>query len=357
MIRERRSIAARARRALAWALAGFAALQLGLSVLMDCWQPELRDPEFGYKLLRLRERLRESHQRPLMLVIGSSRAGLGFSPETTMAAVPERPDKPLVFNFGLTGAGPFQDYVCLQRLLRAGIRPRWLVIEVLPPILHQERIWGEARWMDVNRLSLSDLPLLRHNVDDLPDRYWKWLCSRLTPWFTHRFGLISRYAPDWLPMGARQDGWRGMDKFGWLPYNAARVTPEQYRRARDFAHEQYRHAFTHFYISEMPDRNLRKILDLCHREQITPLLVLMPEGSEFQAWYPPGARGEICRYLTSLRDQYQVPVVDARRWVADFAFFDSHHLLPDGAIDFSRRFAHEGVVPLLDDQFLKNSCR
>ena len=43
-----------------------------------------------------------------------------------------------------------------------------------------------------------------------------------------------------------------------------------------------------------------------------------------------------------------MPVIDARRWVADDGFADAHHLLPGGAADFTNRFGREVLQPLLE---------
>ncbi len=75
------------------------------------------------------------------------------------------------------------------------------------------------------------------------------------------------------------------------------------------------------------------------------MLLLMPEGTEFQSWYHPAARAEIDTYLACLNREYEVPLVDARSWLPDTAFFDSHHLHGDGATAFTQRFAREVLEP------------
>ncbi len=341
------TIKVRGRAALCWGLIGFAALQLGLGLCMDRWQPELRDPEYGYKLMRLRERLREEPGHPLMLIIGSSRAGLGVNPGVLTAALPPSSDSPTIFNFALTGSGPFMELMFLRRLLAAGIHPRWLVIEVLPPLLHQDDPWGEALWLDTNRLAWEDLPLLWKNTTDCWTRYACWLHARLAPWSFYRFCILSRYAPQWLPLGARQDGWLGMDRSGWIAYHVSSVSSEEYRKGRDFALKQYGPALYQFHVSARPDRNMRQLLDLCRRKQIKPVLLVMPEGAEFRSWYKPEARQAIDTYLDGLSREYDIPLIDARSWLADSSFCDSHHLLPSGAKAFSQRFAQEFLRPLL----------
>jgi hypothetical protein len=75
-------------------------------------------------------------------------------------------------------------------------------------------------------------------------------------------------------------------------------------------------------------------------------LVLMPEATSFRAMYGPGSDGRLQHYLGDLHQQFDVPVIDARPWVEDGHFRDSHHLLLPGAKDFTEKLARE-VVPLV----------
>jgi hypothetical protein len=70
-------------------------------------------------------------------------------------------------------------------------------------------------------------------------------------------------------------------------------------------------------------------------------MVWMPEGSEFRSWYPSSVMAEIRIALERLSRAHGVPLVDAREWVSDDDFSDSHHLLSRGAAVFSERFEPE----------------
>src|SRR5437868_15494844 len=60
-----------------------AAAQSGLLCTMSFWRQELRDPQYGYKLARLRKRLiAKDPAAPLVVALGSSRIGMGIHPET-----------------------------------------------------------------------------------------------------------------------------------------------------------------------------------------------------------------------------------------------------------------------------------
>jgi hypothetical protein len=333
----------------------FAGVQLALSVFMDTWQPAWRDPEYAYKKERLLARLAEAPGRPLVLVVGSSRAALGFRPEFLSGGPAAGAAPPLVFNFGLTGAGPLMELLCLRRLLADGVRPDAVVLEVLPALLHQEGDDTEESRLNINRLGWSDLAVLR--------RYWSrpwllyrhWCRSRLVPCFSHRFTIRNRCAGGFAREDHRQAGWHNLDAYGWASYPRAAVSPEQYRRGVELARGDYGPRFEHFRITDVPDRALREALDVCRRRGIRALLVLMPESREFQDWYRP-VRPQIDAYLDGLSREYGARRVDARDWVPDRFFGDGHHLLPEGAARFTREFARR-VGAWLDGDHLVRAHR
>jgi hypothetical protein len=330
----------------------FACFQLSLDFLMDRWQPELRDPEYGYKLLQLRERLAAEPGRSLTVVVGSSRAALGFRPDVIPACWPGSSSPPLVFNLALTGSGPILELLCLHRLLAVGIRPQRVIVEVLAPLLHQEEGWGEINWLNINRLGWDDFRLMRRYTDQPGFLTRRWCRSRLTPCFSHRFAVMSRYAAGWLPWDSRQDGWCGMDLSGWVSAVPAAVNAAEYRRGLEFARKQYAPALEHYRITEKPDRALRELLALCREERIAVVLMLMPEGGDFRSWYTPDARSQIDRYVAELSQHFDAHLVDARTWLADSAFWDGHHLLANGAVAFTERFTREALYPLVEERKL-----
>lgn len=333
--------------ALGWLVAVFATAQLGLNVAMDRCFPELRDPEYGYKLARLRSRLTEEPDRPLVLFLGSSRSGLGVRPEVLEAGPAAQTCPPIFFNFSMNGAGPLMELVCLRRLLADGICPRAAFIEVLSPLLHQEVGQGEQNLIDAHRLEWKDLSLLQRYHSDSNALRQRWLKGRLFPWFDQRFCIMNRYAPGWLALENREGNWRTMDRSGWMYYPRS-GTPEEYQRGLEHARHEYHSSFDHYQITDVPDRALRELLGLCRNAGVAAALVLMPEGTDFQAMYPPGARAQIDRYLWELSREYAIPVVDARNWSPDRDFFDSHHLLARGARAFTERFGREVLNPFME---------
>src|SRR5207245_1639456 len=79
------------------------------------------------------------------------------------------------------------------------------------------------------------------------------------------------------------------------------------------------------------------------RERIPAALMLMPEGSAFRGWCPPGMTAGYEAYFRELCRRERLPLVDARTWVGDDGFWDGHHLFPAGAACFSEGWGKEAV--------------
>jgi hypothetical protein len=338
-----------------WWLGGFCLLQVGLDLVQDEVKPVLRDPEYGTKLGHLKRRLAERPGQPLALVMGSSRVLNGFRPDL-LPPVKTAEGEAVVFNFGLTGAGGLRQLTCLRRLLAAGVRPRWLIVEVMPAMLPPE--YHSEELVFINRTMWRDLPTARRYARDPDTLTRRWLKARLLPWFNDRFCLMTHYAPDWVPYENRvTDVWNRLDGWGWMELPEAR-TPEEKVRAVAEARDLLATILGAFHIAEVPDRAFRELLELCRQEKIETALLLMPEGPSFRAWYPPHAEPVLQEWLGQLRQEYGVPVIDARRWFDDESLFrDNHHLLASGAARFTERFGRQALRPWLTSQPLNPPTR
>lgn len=337
------SLAARGRAAIVTSLVGFAALQVGLSLAMDHWLPALHDPEYGYKLARLRRRLAEHPERALVLVLGSSRSGMGLSPESLPDCTLPDGRPCLVFNFAITGCGPVQELQTLERLLRHGVRPDRLLIEVHPLLMHQENGVGEENWLDVRRMGWHDLAVVGEYLGGYRSLVKRWLAARLVACHSNRFLILNYLARSWVDLG-RQDPWTGLSDFGWLPYGRQEVSAEEYRRGQDNAWKEYSPMLANYRVTERADRALRAVLAECRERGIEAALYVMPEASSFRQWYGAPSRQQFNDYLAQIGRECAVPVYDATEWCDDRDFWDSHHLLASGAKRFSERFGREALV-------------
>jgi hypothetical protein len=334
----------RARRAVVSALATFAALQLGMSIVMDEWLPVLHDAEYGCKLALLRQRQREHPQHALTLVLGSSRSGLGLDPESFPGDQSADGRQSLVFNFAITGCGPVQELQILKRLLRHGVRPDRLLIEVHPLLLHQENGVGEEFWLEVRRMDWRDLLLVSQYSSDRRGLIWRWCRCRICPWYSNRFLILNRVARGWLAKESLVDPWTGLSDYGWLAYRRQEVSREEYQRGAEYARREYAPMLTDYRVTERADQALQALLAYCRREGIETALFVMPEGSQFRVCYGADARRQFDEYVSQVRKRWDVPVYDATTWCDDGDFWDSHHLLPRGARQFSQRFGRQVVA-------------
>jgi hypothetical protein len=233
-------------------------------------------------------------------------------------------------------------------LIAWGIRPNFLLIEVLPPLLNgqTQKPW-EALWMDYSHLRVAELLFLkRYGVpsDCLRRQWWETIP---VPWYAHRLNLVSLVAPGWLPWESRQDSYLSVDDWGDSPFHMVVDTPEKARRVLNRARREYTPLLRDFKLGGRSCTVLEEILSICRREGIHSYLVAMPEGSQFRQWYPPRTWPQIHSYLRELSRRYGCAVINARQWIADEDFNDSHHLRPEGARRFTERLADE-LLPQLN---------
>jgi hypothetical protein len=341
----------RSRAALLWGGVLFAALQLSLAIAIESWWPELRDPDYAYKMVRLQRCRTHLAGQPLIAVmLGSSRTVRGLHGSLLEGQSTQGLGRPVaLFNFGLFGAGPVIELLTLKRLVADRNRPDLLLLEVLPPLLAgQLNIALEAHRLPSHRLWLRDLPVLEqfgYPVDQLRRDWWQ---SWPVPCYSHRFAIISRVMPALLPYQLRLDCDRAADDLGWVDPPINTPTPERRRLDSERAQKEYAGYFAGFRLGEPACRAIRETLELCRQEGIAAALVLMPEDTRFRSYYPPGAWEQVCQFLQALGQEYAAPIINAREWIDDDGFSDGHHLLPKGAELFTRRLSREALPPLLE---------
>lgn len=257
------------------------------------------------------------------------------------------PERPLVFNMSLAGGTPLCELLLLKRVLAAGIHPRWVVIEVLPPSLNSEdKILASPDPVTPSRIRWSDLDVLdRHAPKSSWHRYRKWLATCLVPCFSNRYCLLSRYAASWLEPAKTTQVifWRTcLTPCGWLPYPVKVVTPELRKRWLQRTRDEYTDMLANFRVAPEADRLFREMLQTCRHEGIQVIgLLRMPEGTEFKRLYSPEATQCIDSYLHDLCRQEHTELIDASNWLDDDCFADGHHLLPPGAKRFTLRLWNE----------------
>jgi hypothetical protein len=338
----------RARRAILAGLALFTLVQIALAPALLRYGLPLRDPGYGQKVRRLNQRL-ASNPRPLLAVgIGSSRTIFGLRGQVAEPWLRQRLGRPVVvFNMGLTGAGPITNLINLRRLLNEGIRPDLLLIEVLPRSLNEEESVAEVQpeRLPASRLRYDEMrTLARLAQQQSVQRHW-WL-AQAVPAYAHRLSFLTCAAPT-LTVPSRRwemNPFEDSDDSGWVEMPA--LCAERAQRSLMEAKLDYQPALVAFRLSEAKVAVVRKTIQLAHNAGVTPALVLMPEGPTFRTWCPPAVWQQIHAAVERLSREGAAPLLDLRECVGEDGFFDSHHLYPAGAALFTRRLAEE-IAPLL----------
>ncbi|MCZ2342270.1 MAG: DUF1574 domain-containing protein [Bacteroidales bacterium] len=340
-----------ARAAVMWGMSLFFAVQLGVGLTSELY-PRIRDPLYGDKFVKLeRRRDMAGPQAATVLMIGSSRTGLAFNGKRAETILSQELQRPITaFNFGIPASGPVTHLVYWNRLLKSGVKPDLLLLEILPSMLadgHGGPL--ERHWFFADRVTTSEVDtLIQHGFDPTTVRE-RHIRSVLLPAYTLRFQLLTRVIPSWLPWQVRFDWSRGADECGWGTTQTQFVDPTLRAIGTQRAHNEYAPILANFRPGGPAVGALRELLGTCREQGIPVRLVLMPEGTEFRSWYPPERLATLKTFLGSIATEYGVSWIDAQNWLPDEAFYDSHHMLAVGADAFTDRLIRDFVVPLLQD--------
>ena len=344
---------AKSRGAVWWWLVLFACGQLVLGVCLHRWNLELCDPVYGSRFRSLQNYVRKNPNRPLVLVLGTSRTMNGLRPTamTLPATSPEPP--PLIYNFAISGSGSVCIRLTYQRLIASGVRPKWLLVETWPLLWPEDGTFDEKRNLAQHDLGWREIPGLLRYLPKQWNMLGKAVSRDLAPLMVYRSRLLQAMASSLLLphvaeqiVGQRRD-WQSDDGTGWIP---VRDESEQQRRAIEFGQATGKPLLNPLRIHPSSDLALRDLLDECKAYNIRVGLVLMPEHSQCRSWYSPQAKELVRSYLDGLIRDYGVSVMDTRDWLPDEGFADYLHMARAAAAPFSERFGREMLYPWLCSQ-------
>jgi hypothetical protein len=318
-----------------WTLAGILLIQLGLSTLIETSLMAVRDPEFALRETRWRDRLAEHSDRKRIVFLGSSRFACGIDAERVTRILD---GDGVAFNFGIPKAGPFSQRVYLERLHDSGLLPDVVVIEVMTPLLTGADIPYEERSLDGERFALAELADVR--IDrNYRGAYRKWLFHRTSPITAYGGELRKQCGLDSIAPASELDREDAkLDPYGW---RASGLPPERLAEVTALAHRQYDACYRSFAIHPIQARRIDELIGRCRELGATPILMMMPEGSEFRRLLSPEGETRLQQLLDDLQARHGVRIIDARTWMGDEAFIDMHHLDGQAAMVFSERLAKE----------------
>jgi hypothetical protein len=329
------------RAVLFWAVCFYVVAQPALLLaIKERWRP-IQITNECWKWPRLRTLAASAPDRPLVLMLGSSRTAWAFRAGRLdgMAGPDGRPL--LVYNGGVPAAGPIHQWLYLRELLAAGVRPRLLLLEFLPPLLRapQRGLTSEEGMLEAAWMSRRQLREVAPYLANTRRKGRDWLQARVAPWFFFRGSFQGELG--YLLSGTPRPTVAAVDEWGWRIQPAEGMPAEVQAYCTGVATNMYRQGLVQFRPGAGPIRALRDLLELCRREQIQAALVVMPEASTFRSWYSPEATATTQRLLAELPARYGVAVINAREWLADRDFEDGHHVMTPGAEVFTARLGGE----------------
>jgi hypothetical protein len=330
--------ARRARRAVLWGLACYAVVVLLLNLVCDHWPHSLCNL-WWQKWRSLQQLVATSPDRPLLVALGSSRAEAGLE-AGLLNDLPGPGGRPfLAYNFSVSGTGPLGEALSLHEMLAAGIRPRLVLAEFVPPLLNDMRkgCVSEEYWLSPGRLTLSQVLFLQPYLGRADHVRRNWLQARLAPWYVMR---------PWLQLwgqavlsGSPTEAPPPWDAWGY--HCLAQQPPKVRRTLRDLTYDQYAKSLGTFELGAGPVQAMRDVLERCRHEGIPAVLFIMPESRWFGRMYSPQGLAALRGLLEQLRDEYGLPVIDGTDWCAASEFQDGHHLMAKGAHEFTLRLRGE----------------
>lgn len=333
-----------ARRAVLWGIAAVAVANLGFALALETVLPQLRDPETGYRHVRVRELQRRHPDRPLVLVLGTSRTQNAIDPAAM--GFPDAPGSPLVFNFGQAGAHPPHMRANLRRLREDGVRPAAVLVELFPGALGAPGPFDHVFAESPGRLSAGDVRQLEEYVAAPAALRRGWVSSRLNPWSAHRQVVLSHLDPSWQPWQQRPAPvWRETTKFGARPYRFLDISEETRRAGLERARALYAASLRAARVDETADRALRDLIADCRAAGVPAACFFTPESPTFRSWYATHWRAALAAYARALSGELNCPVFDAPADYAEEDFADGHHMLRPAAARFSRWLADTHLKP------------
>jgi len=327
----------RSRRRAARAVLGFLgiyfAVHFGFLIWLDYGPPRVRDPEYGKRISRAKSRAKEPSDRPVVLVIGSSRTSMGVRP----SVLADDPTSPRLVNVSLAGSGPVMERMALRRALDDGLKPDAVIVEFWPAFLRENGTYHEEARIDPSRLRPVDSTIVLDyfrdpkNVEKVRRQYL------FSPIYAHRKSIMNQASPGWLGYGQRSDAlWEKIDDWGWLPGKTG-ATPMELRGARNAAAGYYVPLFANYEVSPVADQALRDLVKDCRDRGIPVALFYLPEAAEFRTFMPSAVQSQADSYLAAICEELKLPLIDARGWTADDELIDGFHLTQSGAEQTTRK--------------------
>jgi hypothetical protein len=317
-----------------WTLGIFIVGSILLVCVIESQRPEWCDREYQVRKETLNDRIAEDPERPVMLFVGSSRTVVAFMPERLPPLITPDGKEAIVFNYSHFGAGPKMNMIQVHRALRDGVHPKWVVLELVPGFLAHD----DLPYKD---MTLADIPVI-YEYSNGPRLIAQSARVRVGGIYRTRTSFLRWAAPDFVTKSAadrevKLHSLGGDNDFGRLDT----LTERDRAGLTGLAVGRFKKRMENFKIDPLLARTMNDLVAFCQSQGINVGVVLTPEDSRYLSWQRPGTDELISEYVNELRTRFQIPVIDARRWIADDGFSDPHHVNTRGAKEFTDRLEKE----------------
>jgi len=326
--------------------------QVGVNIIIDRRWPDVRDPMQGpwisSKMEHLRTCLGQHPERPLVMMLGSSMTSNAFKADQLGEMTVGSSTPVTAFNFGVPGAGTIKQALVWRFLCEKKVRPDFLLLEISPRHLFDQGPIDDSVFPSAYERLLDLSALRRYSQIPLYRLCLTWLKGRWIPVYGLRASLLGHFKNGEPPARGKDPTISLIDDFGWLPL-PGHHTPQSREGHIALFHERLNKscpAFSRdYHVSKGAQQALSELLRSFDQKGIPVILVRMPEESTLRGWYAPNMEPTFQSLLADLRRSWGAKYIDASDWIADDLFADHCHLLPAGAVLFTRRLA-DRILPL-----------
>ena len=217
------------------------------------------------KWRQLHERLAEAPDRPLLLMLGSSRSDWAFQAGRLNGQ--SGPDgRPLLaYNLAVPTTGPLHEALYLNDLLAEGIRPRLLLIELVTTHLNQSQrgLLSEEHFTMPEWHSAHQIVFMRPYFSNKRRMLMGWLESRLAPWYSFRSAVHDHLLGYHAQLNPYDQQAQPMDDWGWRMIYKDPNTPAFRAMRWACTARMYGESLKHFRLGPGPVQAMRDVMARC----------------------------------------------------------------------------------------------
>lgn len=348
MLGRRARFGKRSRLAAVSALALFFVGQAVAGLLLDYRYPLTRFPSAAQVV----DAASKEQRPPAFAFFGSSRTGAAVDIIRTnelLRTESGQSPPPRAVNMSVPAGDPISAEFILDQMLKAGVKPRYVVMEVSPETVNFHNMWMAGHVM--RQLNWEHV-YSHFETAKRGKALWHYLEARCVPVYTHRKQLVieaKKMASGWLPKaGVAPPVGKPLDWDDIIRPPDRMPDEELLRYSRTRAEYSTRRWLTPYHADGITAHALERIIARCKAEGIGVVLLGVPACTAHRKEFTPAVEASYMGLINRLTNEHGCRFIDARDWMADSLFLDDLHLrFEDGAKVFTDRLVRDVLLELL----------